>query len=111
MAKADKPTAGVLDGWVWNEINSLLLAWFSGLAVHLDMVGTTAVWPRGLLDAYTAMIPKVDGDSTPLGQRPLLCFTCGLSSMGLPQAQSCQGLGPALGLTFCLKSWEWDVVS
>ena len=25
----------------------------------------------GLLDAYIAMIPKVDGDATPLGQRPL----------------------------------------
>ena len=25
----------------------------------------------GLLDAYIAMIPKTDGDATPLGQRPL----------------------------------------
>ena len=25
------------------------------------------VWPDGLLDAYIAMIPKVDGDATPLG--------------------------------------------
>ena len=29
------------------------------------------MWPDGLLDAYIAMIPKVDGDATPLGQRPL----------------------------------------
>ena len=28
-------------------------------------------WPDGLLDAYIAMIPKTDGDATPLGQRPL----------------------------------------
>ena len=28
-------------------------------------------WPDGLLDAYISMIPKVDGDATPLGQRPL----------------------------------------
>ena len=28
-------------------------------------------WPAGLLDAHISMIPKVDGDSTPLGQRPL----------------------------------------
>ena len=27
--------------------------------------------PQGLLDAHIAMIPKADGDSTPLGQRPL----------------------------------------
>ena len=26
---------------------------------------------RGVLDAYIAMIPKADGDSTPPGQRPL----------------------------------------
>ena len=31
----------------------------------------SAVWPQGLLDAYIAMIPKTDGDSTPLGQRAL----------------------------------------
>ena len=35
------------------------------------MVEANAVWPEGLLDAYCAMIPKVDGDSTPLGQRTL----------------------------------------
>ena len=29
------------------------------------------VWPDGLLDAYIPMIPKSDGDATPLGQRPL----------------------------------------
>ena len=32
---------------------------------------TSGVWPQGLLDAYIAMIPKVNSDSTPLGQRPL----------------------------------------
>ena len=32
---------------------------------------TTGVWPQGLHDAYIAMIPKADGDSTPLGQQPL----------------------------------------
>ena len=30
-----------------------------------------AIAPEGLLDAYIAMIPKTDGDATPLGQRPL----------------------------------------
>ena len=41
------------------------------LAVLLELVETSGVWPQGLLDAYIAMIPKADGDSTPLGQRPL----------------------------------------
>ena len=59
VAKAKKSTVGGL-GWAWNEIESLLPAWFSGLAILLNMVETTAVWPQGLLDAFFAMIPKVD---------------------------------------------------
>ena len=34
-------------------------------------VEDTGVWPDGLQDAYIAMIPKTDGDASPLGQRPL----------------------------------------
>ena len=66
-----KTTAGGLDGWAWNEIKALPLPWFSGLAILLELVESTGTWPQGLLDAYIAMIPKADGDSTPLGQRPL----------------------------------------
>ena len=44
---------------------------FSGLAILLDLVETTGIWPQGLLDVFFAMIPKADGGSTPLGQRPL----------------------------------------
>ena len=53
------------------EIKALPLAWFSGLAILLELVESTGIWPQGLLDAYIAMIPKADGDSAPLGQRPL----------------------------------------
>ena len=60
-----KSTAGGLDGWAWNEIKALPLPWFSGLATLLNLVENTGVWPQGLLDAYSAMIPKADGDSTP----------------------------------------------
>ena len=35
------------------------------------MFETTGAWRQGLLDSFFAMIPKVDGDSTPLVQRPL----------------------------------------
>ena len=41
------------------------------LARVLAKVEELGIWPEGLLDAYIAMIPKVDGDATPLGQRPL----------------------------------------
>ena len=71
VARAKKSTAGGLDGWAWNELKALPLPWFSGLAILLELVESTGNWPQGLLDAYIAMIPKADGDSTPLGQRPL----------------------------------------
>ena len=71
VAGAKKSTAGGLDGWAWNEIKALPLPWFSGLAILQDLVETSGVCPQGLLDAYIAMIPKADGDSAPLGQRPL----------------------------------------
>ena len=71
VARAKRSTAGGLDGWAWNEIKALPLPWFPGLAILLELVESTGTWPQGLLDAYIAMIPKADGDSTPLGQRPL----------------------------------------
>ena len=57
VARVKKSTAGGLDGWVWNEIKALSLPWFSGLAILLELVESTGVWPQGLLDAYIAMIP------------------------------------------------------
>ena len=90
VARAKKSTAGGLDGWAWNEIKDLPLPWFSGFAILLNMVESTGIWPQGLLDAYIAMIPKADGDSTPLGQRPLSV----LRRIGF--------LGGFLGLSFVL---------
>ena len=64
-------TAVSLDGWGWRELIVLPVSWYDGLARILTKVEETGVWPEGLLDAYIAMIPKTDGDATPLGQRPL----------------------------------------
>ena len=64
-------TAGSLDGWGWRELKVLLVSWYDGLARILTLVEDDGVWPDGLLDAYIAMIPKTDGDATPLGKRPL----------------------------------------
>ena len=64
-------TAGSLDGWGWRELKVLPVSWSDGLARILTKVEDTGVWPDGLLDSYIAMIPKTDGDATPLGQRPL----------------------------------------
>ena len=64
-------TAGSLDGWGWRELKVLPVSWYDGLARILTKVEDTGVWLDGLLDAYIAMIPKADGDATPLGHRPL----------------------------------------
>ena len=71
VVKKKSATAGSLDGWGWRELKVLPVAWYDGLARILARVEDLGVWPDGLLDAYIAMIPKVDGDATPLGQRPL----------------------------------------
>ena len=63
-------TAGSLDGWGWRELKVLPVAWCGCLARVLSVV-EGGVWQEGLLDAYIALIPKADGDATPLGQRPL----------------------------------------
>ena len=64
-------SAGGLDGWVWREFKVLPVSVFDELARILTKVEDLGVWPDGLLDAYITMIPKTDGDATPLGQRPL----------------------------------------
>ena len=46
-------------------------AWFDRLATIFSLIEEGGVWPDGLLDGYISMIPKSDGDATPLGQRPL----------------------------------------
>ena len=61
VARANRSMAGGLDGWNWNEIKALHLAWFSGLAILLNMVEIMCDWPQGLLDAYIAMIPRPMG--------------------------------------------------
>ena len=40
----------------------------------LSRVELDGVWPEGLLDAYVTMIPKTDGDATPLGNDPCAFF-------------------------------------
>ena len=71
VVRRKSATAGSLDGWGWRELKALPDPWFDGLARILALVEEEGVWPDGLLDAYIAMIPKTDGDATPLGQRPL----------------------------------------
>ena len=71
MVQKKSATAGSLDGWGWRELKALPVAWFDRLASLFTLIEEEGIWPDGLLDGYIAMIPKSDGDSTPLGQRPL----------------------------------------
>ena len=56
------------DGWEWRELKVLPVSWFDELARILTKVEDIEVWPDGLLDACIAMIPKTDGDATPLAR-------------------------------------------
>ena len=59
-------------GRAWNEIKrSPFLFLVCGLALILRSVGAAGCWPQHLLDAYIALIPKSEGGSSPIGQRPL----------------------------------------
>ena len=71
VVRRKSATAGSLDGWGWRELKVLPVSCYDELARILTKVEDLGVWPDGLLDAYIAMIPKTDGDATPLGQRPL----------------------------------------
>ena len=71
VVQREGATAGSLDGWEWRELKVLPVSWYDEVARILTKVEDFGIWPDGLLDAYIAMIPKTDGDATPLGQRPL----------------------------------------
>ena len=66
----------------WREFKALPDSWFDGLARILSCVEDLGVWPDGLLDAYIAMIPKVGGDATPLGQLPVVYRIWASAGMG-----------------------------
>ena len=78
-------------------------SWFSGLVVLLSMVESTGVWPQRVPDAYIAMIPEDDGDSTLLGQRPL----CVLPVGSWLWASQSNGLGQGLGSGVRVQLWQW----
>ena len=90
------------------------LPWFSGLAILLELIETAGVWPQGVLDACIALIPKVDGDSTPPGQRPLsvlpvvyrLWLPFGLDICGSGLGGGC--LNQCLALVMVYLRWRLD---
>ena len=47
------------------------LVWCVGHAFTLRRIDSSRRWSKGLLDACIAMIPKAEGESTPIGQCPL----------------------------------------
>ena len=79
------------------EFKALPASWFYGLARILSKVEETGVWPEGLLDAHIAVIPKTDGDGTPLGQRPLSVLPIAYRISGLRQDEAAGGVVSVLG--------------
>ena len=55
VVRRKSANAGSLDGWGWRELKVLPVAWFDELARILTLVEETAVWPDGLLDAFTLL--------------------------------------------------------
>ena len=100
-------TAGSIDGWGWRELKVLPVSWYDGLARILTKVEDLGVWPDWLLDAYIAMIPKTDGDATPLARGLLVCsrlfFVFGLLLVWV-------SLMAGLGLGFLILSSVLEVV-
>ena len=80
-----KPTVGSLDGWGWREFKDLPAVWFDRLTSILTLVEEDGIWLDGLLDAYTAMIPKTWEIQHPCGS--------GLHVHSLSHI----GVGPLLG--------------
>ena len=70
VVQRKKATPGSLDNWGWREFKALPVALFDWLASVFTLVEEDWVWADGMLDAFFAMIPKADGDSTLLGQGP-----------------------------------------
>ena len=71
VVKGMRCSAGGLDGWRVAEWKALPARWWDALAQLYSAVETHGVWPEAVLDGVVSMIPKADGDATPLGQRPL----------------------------------------
>ena len=61
-AMAKKTTAGGLDGGLGMRIRHYSYIGLGGLALFLRQIESASKWHQGLLDAYMAMVPKVEGD-------------------------------------------------
>ena len=67
------------------------MPWSSGLAILSELVETTGTWPQGLLNARNVMMPKADGDSTPLRlTAPQRAPGC-VQAVGFPSAWTSAG--------------------
>ena len=72
VVQREGASAGSLDGWGWRELKVLPVSWYDGHGSHSFQRLRTLVF--GLMGYWMftfTMIPKSDGDATPLGQRPL----------------------------------------
>ena len=102
VVRRKKVTAGSLDGWEWREHKALPAPYLDGLARILRVVESDGVRPEGLLNAYTATIPKVDGDATPMGAKTIMCTDCSIFGLGLCSDDAVRALLQVLGAGFSI---------
>ena len=81
------------------------MAWYDWFARILSKVEEIGVWPDGLLDAYIALIPKVDGDATPLGQSPLSVLPVVYRIWAFARVVQARGVVSFLGSRLGLQCW------
>ena len=86
-------------------MKALLVPWYHGRA-HSHQCGrgwglAWACWMR-----FFAMIPKVDGDATPRGQRPLSVFPV-VYRIGLCSYVAFRRMVSVLGPRVCVLCGEW----
>ena len=74
--------------WAWSEVKALSLS-----------------WPQGLHVAHIATIPKSEGDSSLLGQRPLCVLPVDLSCTGFTCAEASARLVLVLGPKLRVQCW------
>ena len=101
VVRREGATAGSLDAWGWRELKVLPVSWYDELARILTKVEDCGCWPDGLLDPYIAMIPKIDGDATPLGQS-VECSPGCVPYLGFCPYGAAGGVVSVMGSRFCL---------
>lgn len=72
-----KPDSAVgPDAWSVSDLKNLPVPLLQLLIPLFQKIEETGLWPQPLLHGYCSLIPKTEGNMSPLGQRPLGVMSC-----------------------------------